>query len=404
MTDAPTTTRTLDASSRALVSQFCKRAIEMWEGGEFIRMTLGKFRGVGEQLQVRVLPVQVRGEIVLQARFRSPTQDRFENWDIHNLITWLETSLGEEYLSALLQSKGEELHLEFSRKRRAQLHSRSISIDPHLVTVHQHNREKQRLYDPSLEHWRKLGVSNSHGKVKAEWQSKMRQVQKFLEVVQQLGLTSHSSQKLKVVDIGSGKSYLTFALYELLSAEHGAAVEVVGIERRADLVALCSSIAKESGLTGLSFREAEAAHQEAAPAAPTTIDLVVALHACDTATDDALATAVRSRAQAVIAAPCCHRYLRKKMKSHGALGSVLCHPIHEERFAAQLTDSLRSLWLQHHGYQTQVFEFIDAEHTDKNVMITGRRTETRPPLVDDKITRLLAEFGMTDFYLNTLSL
>lgn len=219
---------------------------------------------------------------------------------------------------------------------------------------------------------------------------------------------------LRIRDYGAGKGYLTFALYDHLTHALGLQVEMVGIERRADLVALCNRLAQRHGLSGLRFEkgdilqacevaqvasaaggtvitgiadgraaagvagvgaDAEQSRDSGATASDgTAVDIVIALHACDTATDDALFQGIRQQAAMLVCSPCCHRELRPQLKAPAPLDALLRHGIHLGQEAEMLTDGLRALLLETQGYEAQVFEFISPEHTGKNKMILGNRT------------------------------
>jgi hypothetical protein len=197
-----------------------------------------------------------------------------------------------------------------------------------------------------------------------------------------------------VVDFGSGKHYLTFALHEHLR-KLSASSRTLGIEQRPELVSLGQGLVERLEIPNLSFNYSSIAASDVKAA-----DLVVALHACDTATDDALHKAVAAGAEFICVAPCCHKYVRQKFTGSADLLPMLRHGIIEERFCESLTDSLRVLLLESVGYQAKLFEFISLEHTAKNVMITARKTGK--PNQDSKVAleRLKDKFKLPDFYLD----
>jgi SAM-dependent methyltransferase len=219
-----------------------------------------------------------------------------------------------------------------------------------------------------------IGVMTSEGLVKSAMTHKFRQINRFLELVDDIVPSLPAGQELRIVDFGCGKSYLTFALHHLLTNIHGREVRIIGLDRKAEVIRHCAKIAGRLGCRGLEFREGDiASHQEA-----EAVDLAVSLHACDTATDDALAQAVRWQTRVILAVPCCQHELAKEIDSR-ELAPLLRHGILHERFAALATDALRALVLEICGYSTQVVEFIDLEHTAKNVLIRAvRRTQSDP--------------------------
>ena len=208
-----------------------------------------------------------------------------------------------------------------------------------------------------------LGVMTSEGKVRSRRYDKFRQVNRFLELVEDV-LPALPSGPLRIVDFGSGKSYLTFALHHLLTVVHGREVEIVGLDLKPEVVGHCETLARTLGADGLRFEVGDIAGYEALAG----VDLVVSLHACDTATDDALDRAVRAGAPVILAVPCCQHELLPQLENR-ALAPLLRHGTLRERFAAEVTDAARAQLLGAVGYDVQVVEFIELEHT----------AEERPP-------------------------
>ena len=198
---------------------------------------------------------------------------------------------------------------------------------------------------------------------------KFRQVNRFLELVEDV-LPALPAGPLRIVDFGSGKSYLTFALHHLLTVVHGREVEIVGLDLKAEVVDHCEALARKLGADGLRFEVGDIAGYEALAG----VDLVVSLHACDTATDDALDRAVRAGAPVILAVPCCQHELLPQLENP-ALGPLLRHGTLRERFAAEVTDAARAQLLGAVGYDVQVVEFVELEHTPKNVLL---RAVARP--------------------------
>ncbi len=219
-----------------------------------------------------------------------------------------------------------------------------------------------------------LGVMTPEGKVRKSRYDKFRQVNRFLELVDDVVPSLPADGTLRIVDFGCGKSYLTFALHHLLTVLRGREVELVGLDLKEDVIATCSALADRLGSRGLSFRRGEISGFEAGG----QIDLVVSLHACDTATDDALAQAVRWESSVILAVPCCQREAYRQIESD-LLQPLLRHGLAKERFAALVTDTLRAQLLELAGYRTQLVEFVDLEHTPKNVLIRAVRGKPAAP-------------------------
>jgi SAM-dependent methyltransferase len=227
-----------------------------------------------------------------------------------------------------------------------------------------------------------LGVMSADGRVRARRYGKFRQVNRFLELVEDVLPALPAEGPLRVVDFGSGKSYLTFALHHLLHEVHGREVDLVGLDLKRDVVDTCSALAERLDADGLRFETGDIAGFEAAG----PVDLVVSLHACDTATDEAIAQAVRWEARAILAVPCCQHELLGQIESR-ELAPLLGHGVLKERFAAEVTDAVRAHLLGLAGYDVQVLEFVELEHTAKNVLIRAVRRPAR-----DR-TRLAAEYS-----------
>ena len=216
-----------------------------------------------------------------------------------------------------------------------------------------------------------LGVMTSEGKVRTRRYDKFRQVNRFLELVEDvLPALPAAPAPLRVVDFGSGKSYLTFALHHLLSVVHDRRSEIVGLDLKPEIVAGCEALARRLGAEGLRFEVGDIAGYDGLAG----VDIVVSLHACDTATDAALDRAVRAGARVILAVPCCQHELLPQL-DNAALGPLLRHGTLRERFAAEVTDAARAQLLGAVGYDVQVVEFVELEHTPKNVLL---RAVSRP--------------------------
>jgi hypothetical protein len=198
--------------------------------------------------------------------------------------------------------------------------------------------------------------------------------------------------------MGSGKAYLTFALYEYLSLDRKLDVQITGVEQRPDLVEKTNRIAKDSKLENLHFVEGTIGNYTS-----NKMDVLIALHACDTATDDAIASGIKADAKLIVCAPCCHKQVRQTMKPPFDALPMLKFGILLERQAEILTDTIRALIMEKYGYKSQIMEFIEAEHTPKNLLLTGVKTSKMidPEEIDLKIAGLKVQFGLDKHYLET---
>lgn len=253
--------------------------------------------------------------------------------------------------------------------------------DDDWLGVEEHNRRKHHLIPMNRPFLKDLGIVLPSGALVPAMSRKWRQINRFVEIVATAWQNNPASATrgrgkfpIRIHDYGAGKGYLTFALHDHLSNTLGLTVETVGIERRSDLVGLCNDIARRRGMSSLRFVQGDIASASVGDA-----DIVIALHACDTATDDALHRGIRAGAAMLVCSPCCHRELRPQLLSPHPLRPLLRHGIHLGQEAEMLTDGLRALLLEAEGYEAQVFEFISLEHTSKNKMILGNRTGKRRP-------------------------
>ncbi|MEX2288505.1 MAG: SAM-dependent methyltransferase [Planctomycetaceae bacterium] len=243
-----------------------------------------------------------------------------------------------------------------------------------------HNRSKNYIIPENVPcpFLVEIGVMTPAGMVRASKYQKFRQINRFLELVEDVVEFLPCDGELSVFDYGCGKSYLTFALYHLLTVVHHREVKMTGLDREQTVVAMCADVAKRLGYQSLEFQCGEIADFDAG----RKVDLAVSLHACDTATDDALAHAVRRNADVILAVPCCQHELAGQIHSE-PLRVLERHGILKERLAALATDSLRASALEICGYRTQVVEFIDMEHTAKNLLIRAVLRESAPRADDE---------------------
>ena len=212
-----------------------------------------------------------------------------------------------------------------------------------------------------------LGVQTPDGRVRSQRRAKFRQVNRFVELVDDI-VPRLPEGRLRIVDFGSGRAYLTFALHDLLVRRHGRQVELLGLDVKPDVVADCEALARRLDAAGLSFEVGDIAEADL-----DDVDLVVSLHACDTATDAALDRAVRGGARVILAVPCCQHELLGQL-DNDVLRPLLRHGTLRERFVAEVTDAARARLLELAGYDVQVVEFVALEHTPKNVLLRAVRT------------------------------
>ena len=342
----------------------------LFDHDDLNRATLSKPAQRELPSRVTVEPVEVRGELAYRFTTQLPDRAVHENLAAPAAREQLASLLGR-YRQGLLQGADADWQvLGATVLRRPPTRPGS---------TRKHDRRKRYLLEEGtpVPYLVELGVMTPEGQVRKSRFDKFRQVNRFLELVDDVVPSLPQQGPLRVVDFGCGKSYLTFALHHLLTELRGREVEIVGLDLKADVIEACSALAERAGTRGLSFERGEIAGYE--PGAK--VDLVVSLHACDTATDEALAQAVRWEVAAILAVPCCQQEAYRQISS-ALLQPVLRHGLAKERLAALVTDALRAQLLELAGYRTQLVEFVELEHTPKNVLIRavrgGRTTpETR---------------------------
>jgi SAM-dependent methyltransferase len=322
------------------------------------RAVLSKPRRESPYSRVTVRPVVVGDELRYQFEYRQGAKATHANLLPFEAETELAGLIHRDFRQALLQTPVHDYQVLDGDKV---LPRAPTAKPPELV----HDRRKRRLLAEGapVPFLVELGVMTPEGTVRARRQDKFRQINRFLELVDEV----LPRRALRILDFGSGKSYLTFALYHLLAVERGLDVEVIGLDLKEDVIERCRALAGTLGYERLRFEVGDIALYEGAPA-----DVVVSLHACDTATDAALSRAVRWNTEVILAVPCCQHELREQI-SDDSLDPLLGHGILRERFAALATDAARAQLLRAVGYDVQVIEFVDLEHTAKNLLIRAVR-------------------------------
>jgi hypothetical protein len=350
--------------------------------------------------------VQIKGDACLSFVFRYQTRDVTTNLPVAQALQRVDELLGHEFHQANLHTAGAQVQLSFSKRGKALLRTANQPegvVAPALA----HNREKQRQVSLERPFLQALGVTDSQRHLIASMSRKWKQINRFIEVFagawKSSGLEARAAP-LRLADFGCGKGYLTFALHDYLGATLGIAVQTTGVELRSDLVDFCNDTVAALKIEGLAFSQGDIASYRAGTEAAAPFDVMIALHACDTATDDAIHQGIRAGAAIIMCAPCCHKELRPQLLSPHPLRPILQHGIHLGQEAEMLTDGLRALLLDACGYETQVFEFISLEHTSKNKMILAvkRSVPREPGPVLAQINDIKAFYGIREQRLERL--
>ena len=339
---------------------------------------------------------EIRGETRVKCVYRHATKDITKHYPPDEAVSLAKEFLEQDFLNADLFATGETVRLFVSASGKYKL--RAGEPLPGVRPGLQHDHAKERWVPTEGNTWlHDLGVLNHSFAVRAEMRDKYLQINRYIELLEPVFRGLPGKGPLEVADMGSGKGYLTFALYHHLVSAMNRPVRMTGVEARADLADFCNTVAGNAGFGGLSFRQGTISDAGDVKAA-----VLIALHACDTATDDAIAHGIRTGAKVIVCAPCCQKQVRKDLKPEGALHALLKHGILEERQAELLTDSIRALLLEANGYKTQVFEFISTEHTPKNLMIVARKgatSEASRRKALEAVAEIKALFGLGRHYL-----
>jgi 16S rRNA G527 N7-methylase RsmG len=374
------------------------------ESQEFIRLTLGKYRGGEDGLnKIIVRIVQFKSSIKLSFTYSYKTKEIVKNYPIEEGVDLIKTLTGSDFMSIRLFSIKQDVQLEYGKDQNPKINFiKPTFTNPVDTTPQEHDHRKKRYIESENNvYLRALGITNSQGNVVKTMEDKFRQINKFVEIIHGLVESSGLAEKshISVVDMGSGKGYLTFAIYDFLNNILDKEASVIGIESRIHLVDFCNSVAQSVNFEKLHFNQGNISNYSAEKS-----DITIALHACDTATDDAIYKGIQSDSSLIILAPCCHKQVRKQIHPNMVLKDLLKSGILLERQSEIVTDGLRALLLELSGYKTKVFEFIAAEHTSKNIMIVGIKSNhsINKEQIIGQIKEIKKLYGINFHYLETL--
>lgn len=355
----------------------------------FVKLTLSKPSRQQKALQrIQFRQVLIKQQPHLSATLQFERRDETRNFlpaeGIQQAAAWLE----ELFAEANLFTTRQHWVLSLNKKGEGRLQKRpAVHAEP---TSLAHNQPKKHTLDTQgdTSYLVSLGIMGTSGQVLQKSQRKYRQIQKYIEIISHLLADHPLPPSPKIADMGSGKGYLSFALYDFLHRQLGLMPSMTGVEIRPDLVDFCNELSRMCAFEGLSF-VAASIEDYASP----QLDMLIALHACDTATDLAIAKGIQAGAKLIVVAPCCHKQLRRDMKPPDVLMPMLKQGVFMERQAELLTDSLRVLLLEAHGYTVKTTEFVGPEDTPKNVLIMAAKASPNPKAAA-QIARLKELFGV----------
>ena len=341
--------------------------------------------------KISVRPVTLQGRRLYQVeRFRD-NKAFHENLEGESLLRLVEADFDGRYRQALLVTEKESA--QYSMKAGGDYRRHGGAAVPRPAPTAGNNREKQYLLPegepvPALVD---LGVFTPDYKIVRAKYDKYRQINRFLELIDQ-AFRDDGREELTVLDFGCGKSYLTFILYYYFAVKQGRRVRIIGYDLKKDVVEHCNAVAEKYGYTGLRFVCADVSRDALYG---ERVDMIVTLHACDTATDYALHYAIQKGADYIFSVPCCQHEVNLQMKKGGELDVFLRHGIVRERMAALLTDEIRTLVLEDMGYKVDVIEFTDLENSPKNLMLRARRTGRRSEKGRAQAREIAERYGFT---------
>lgn len=337
--------------------------------------------------RVKLKPIELRGEYMIQLEYQYERILKHENIALEDLQTKFD-ELFEQFRQVHAEFQEQTIQVQLSKKNKV-LWKSSRNATAKQVNL-SHNRKKQYLLDDSRVHpfLVRLGVQAQDGTIKKQKYDKFKQINRFVEFIDDSLAHLPKDKTIRILDFGSGKSYLTFALYHYLKVEKGLDIHVTGLDLKKEVIEECNRIAQDLQYEHLQFLVGDINdfNEE------TSVDMVVTLHACDVATDMALARAVKWGAKVILSVPCCQHELNRQLQAP-ALSIMTQHGLIKERFAALATDSIRAEILSLVGYETQLLEFIDMENTPKNILIrayfTGKKPTTEQREKYDEFVRFL---------------
>ena len=322
--------------------------------------------------KIKVRPLLVKQQLVFQASEYVGTKVLHKNYESQDLIAYIEEmeKSGLWFGQLAIETKSENINVLMNKKGTITIKRKGKNLDKTLAepSILEHNRSKRYILPEGIPvpFLIDLGVMTKEGKIVRSKYDKYKQINRFLEFVEDILPSLPKEEKVTILDFGCGKSYLTFAMYYYLKVLQGYELQIIGLDLKEDVIAHCNKLARDYGYDELQFLVGDIASYEGV----NKVDMVVSLHACDTATDYAIFKAIQWQAKVILSVPCCQHELNKQMKDT-PLNNLFRYGLIKERSAALFTDAIRANLLEQWGYKTQVLEFIDMDHTPKNILIRG---------------------------------
>ncbi|MEJ7557609.1 MAG: SAM-dependent methyltransferase [Pedobacter sp.] len=359
-------------SSQVTLNELKEVLISVIADNKLIKVTLGNYQGNDKLLKnIYIRKVKIKRVDKLSFTYRYQTRDLIKNHDIKEGVELIINLSSYDFRVCNVFCTDREIYVEHNSKGVIVSRQKIRAVDVKLTLSH--DKPKERAIKPVAEktYLNALNITDAEGKVYNNAQDKFRQINHYIDLLAPLISELSAKKVMNVVDMGSGKGYLTFALYDYLRNILNLETRVTGVEFREDLVILCNEVAKASKFADLVFSQGTIQDFNS-----TDFNILIALHACDTATDDAIYKGIQANADLIVVAPCCHKQIRREMeKSKGAeqLSFLTRNGVFLERQAEMVTDGLRALLLQSAGYKTKIMEFVSDVNTPKNIMIVAEK-------------------------------
>ena len=335
-----------------------------------VDMVISGARGGGDFIKIKVRPVMIRDSLYFQVSRYTDKQVFHENMTAEDALETLSGWILHDFRQAQIRMQDEMVTVLVSKKGKATVKSKkAVCIETQNL---EHNRKKQYIIEEgtAVPFMIDLGVMTESGKIIRTRYDKYRQINRFLEFIEDILPELPTDRTVHIIDFGCGKSYLTFAMYYYLKVLKHYDIRITGLDLKQKVIEDCQALADRYGYDGLQFLCGDIADYNGTD----EVDMVVTLHACDTATDYALYKAVKWHASVILSVPCCQHELNRKMQCE-TLSGAFQYGLIKERTAALMTDAMRGQLLEMKGYKTQLLEFIDMENTPKNILIRGVKSK-----------------------------
>lgn len=341
-------------------------------------------------VKIKVRPVMINGELMYQATEYVGTQVFHSNYDVKAITAYIDKMITNTFKQCEIVTNNFNLNILVSKKGKITISKKNNSVSKIVPTNMEHNRTKNYILKEgiAIPFLVELGVMNKQGNIISQKYDKFKQINRFLEFIKDIKDELPKDREISIIDFGCGKSYLTFAIYYYLHELCGLDVKITGLDLKKDVIEKCNRLSNEYGYDKLTFKMGDIAEYTGA----NQVDMVVTLHACDTATDLAMYKAVKWNAKVILSVPCCQHELNKQIKND-LFNPVLSYGILKDRMSAIITDAIRAEVLKTNGYKTEILEFIDMEHTPKNLLIRAVKANEKGD--KEAIDKLIKELNVT---------